>query len=148
MITKVMTVCTGNICRSPLAEGLLRLQVPDVQVFSAGLSAMVGMPATAETVALAHEWGADITAHRAQQLNGFLVQSADLILVAEEAQKRYLERHYPARRGRIFRLAEGSQQDIPDPFRQSDAVYRSSAHLMAQAVAEWAQKIQKLKASS
>ena len=85
----ILFVCTGNICRSPLAEGLLRLSLPNTRVYSAGLAAVIGHPATPEVLTLAQDMGANISAHRAQQISAYLVQSAQLILTAELAQKQY-----------------------------------------------------------
>lgn len=140
----VMTVCTGNICRSPLAQGLLAQRLPQTRVYSAGLSAVIGHPATPETVDIAQTLGVDITAHRAQQVSALLVQSAQLILTAERAQKQWIEKNYPTSRGRVFLLAQAWQQDVPDPYRQSQAVYHSTAELIARCVSDWADKIDKL----
>jgi protein-tyrosine phosphatase len=140
-IQSILLVCTGNICRSPLAEGLLRQHLPQLRIYSAGLAAVLGQPATAETQALALAAGADIAAHRAQQINAFLVQSAQLILVAEQRQRQDIEKQYPTSRGRVFRICEASQQDIPDPYLGDAARYQSSAALTALGIADWAQKI-------
>lgn len=144
VLQTLMTVCTGNICRSPLAQGMLAQRLPHTRVYSAGLAAVIGHPATPETQALAQEISLDISAHRAQQITAFLVQSAQLILTAELAQKQWIEKNYPASRGRVFRLAESWGQDVPDPYRQSEAVYRASADLLAECAADWARKIEKI----
>jgi protein-tyrosine phosphatase len=83
---KVLVVCTGNICRSPLAEQLLRskaevLGVP-LTVVSAGTRAMVGHRMTPEAAALSLEYGATSTAHAPAQLTESLIANADLILTA------------------------------------------------------------------
>jgi len=143
-LQSLMTVCTGNICRSPLAEGLLRLSLPNTRVYSAGLAAVIGHPATPEVLTLAQDMGANISAHRAQQISAYLVQSAQLILTAELAQKQWIESNYPTSRGRVFLLAQTLGQDIPDPYRQSQAVHQSTAELIAQCVSDWAQKIERL----
>ncbi|QYF73729.1 low molecular weight phosphatase family protein [Cryobacterium sp. PAMC25264] len=82
----VLVVCTGNICRSPLAERLLHAQlesagIPAV-VASAGTQSMVGHDMTPEAAQLAQHYGADPTAHRAQQLTERLIADADLVLTA------------------------------------------------------------------
>lgn len=143
-IQSILLVCTGNICRSPLAEGLLRQHLPNLRVYSAGLAAVVGAPATESTLAQAQALGLDISAHRAQQINAFLVQSAQLILTAELAQKQAIERQYPQSRGRVFRICEAVQSDVPDPYRGDEAAYQRSTQLIVQGIADWAQKIQKL----
>lgn len=143
-IASVMLVCIGNICRSPMAEGLLRQQLPALRVYSSGVGAMVGMPATDDSVALLKGLDVDISAHRAQQINAFLTQSANLILTAELAQKQYIERQYPQSRGRVFRICEQLRQDIPDPYRRDLSQYEQSLALIQQGIADWALKIQKI----
>ena len=143
-IQSVMLVCTGNICRSPMAEGLMRQHLPELRVYSSGLGAMVGMPATADSVALVQALGVDISAHRAQQINAFLTQSANLILTAELAQKQHIERQYPQSRGRVFRICEQLAQDVPDPYRRDLGQYEQSLALIQQGIADWAVKIQKI----
>ena len=143
-IQSVMLVCMGNICRSPMAEGLMRQHLPELRVYSSGLGAMVGMPATDDSVALVQALGVDISAHRAQQINAFLTQSANLILTAELAQKQHIERQYPQSRGRVFRICEQLRQDIPDPYRRDLSQYEQSLALIQQGIADWALKIQKI----
>ena len=139
-----MLVCIGNICRSPMAEGLLRQQLPALRVYSSGVGAMVGMPATDDSVALLKGLDVDISAHRAQQINAFLTQSANLILTAELAQKQHIERQYPQSRGRVFRICEQLRQDIPDPYRRDLSQYEQSLALIQQGIADWTLKIQKI----
>ena len=143
-IASVMLVCIGNICRSPMAEGLLRQQLPALRVYSSGVGAMVGMPATDDSVALLKGLDVDISAHRAQQINAFLTQSANLILTAELAQKQHIERQYPQSRGRVFRICEQLRQDIPDPYRRDLSQYEQSLALIQQGIADWTLKIQKI----
>src|SRR5512136_1311836 len=91
MIDRVLVVCVGNICRSPMAEALLRARLghwPRFDVSSAGLSALVGRPADESTVALMRERGIDISAHRARQLTPRLVAGSDLVLVMETGHER------------------------------------------------------------
>jgi protein-tyrosine phosphatase len=83
---KILIVCTGNICRSPLAEQLLRakaqaLGIP-VSVTSAGTRAMVGHAMTPEAATLAVHYGASSSAHAPAQLTEALIAQADLVLTA------------------------------------------------------------------
>ena len=127
-----------------MAEGLLRQQLPNLRIYSSGLGALVGMPATEDSVALLAPLNADISAHRAQQINAFLTQSANLILTAELAQKQHIERQYPQSRGRVFRICEQLGQDVPDPYRRDISQYEQSLALIKQGIADWALKIQKI----
>ncbi len=86
---EILIVCTGNICRSPMAEGLLRhLLPPDVKdqvtVRSAGTQGLHGHQAAPLAIEAIAQWGVDISAHRARMLTRDLVRQADLILAMEK----------------------------------------------------------------
>ena len=104
----VLTVCTGNIARSPLMAGMLaaRLGAADVDVVSAGTVAVVGEPMTAEALAVAERYGVDGSAHRSQPLTTELVASADLVLVATREHRADVARLEPIASRRTFTLRE------------------------------------------
>src|SRR5687767_11470084 len=128
----VLIVCTGNTCRSPLAEALLRAaleQRGDVTVVSAGTGAWEGAPASEGAYLVGLEKGLDLSAHRAQMLTRELVQSADLILT--------MSRHHAARvaelggAGRVHLLGEfagrsGADAEVTDPFGGDLDEYREA----------------------
>ena len=86
---QVLFVCTGNTCRSPLAEVALRLTLdPDgdrVRVHSAGTAALEGQPAAEYSVEIATREGADLTSHRATRLTPEMLRAADAVLVMERS---------------------------------------------------------------
>lgn len=141
MIRRVLVVCIGNICRSPMAEGLIRQAVPGVQISSAGMSALVGRGADPIAVQIMAGVGVDISAHRARMLTDAIARDADLILVMDEQQKQQLAVQYPYARGKVFKLGESTRQDIPDPYRQDPEVFRTVFSLIETGVNEWVKRI-------
>ena len=86
MIRHILIVCVGNICRSPMAEAVLRHELrekDEMTVESAGLGALVGEQASEHAMALMRERGIDISSHRGQQLTPELVSEAELIGAVE-----------------------------------------------------------------
>jgi protein-tyrosine-phosphatase len=134
MIQRILLVCTGNICRSPLAEALLRRSleqrsVDGVSVTSAGTGAWDGAPASEGAYLVGLERGLDLSGHRARLLTRELVEEADLILT--------MARHHRARvdelggEGRVFVLGEyggreGDEAEVSDPFGGDLDVYRDT----------------------
>ena len=134
MITNVLLVCTGNICRSPLAEAMLLRTLKErgiegVTVTSAGTGAWDGAPASEGAYLVGLERGLDLSGHRARLLTRELVEDADLILT--------MARHHRARvdelggEGRVFVLGEyagleGDEAEVSDPFGGDLEVYRST----------------------
>lgn len=136
MMRSILFICIGNICRSPMAEGLLKQSLPEKSVLSAGINALVGEPADPMSVQLMRERGIDISAHRATSLAAWMVSDADIILTMDGAQKRFIEIKYPESKSKIFRLCENSKCDIPDPYRQGLIAFRHSCNLISQGVDE------------
>ncbi|HFC53419.1 MAG TPA: low molecular weight phosphotyrosine protein phosphatase [Gammaproteobacteria bacterium] len=146
MFQKIMVVCIGNICRSPMAEALLRegLRAKEGgghEVQSAGLGAMVGHPADEMAQALLWEQGIDISEHMAKQLNSDLIHWSDVILVMDQEQRRAIEVSEPSARGRVYRLGEWGDFDVPDPYRRSEKVFRQVFELVSRGVSEWIPKL-------
>ncbi len=141
MINNVLVICVGNICRSPMAEGLLRQALPRLNVSSAGLGALVGQPADPIAIELMQAKGVDITAHRARQLHGKLMADTDLVLVMELAQQRHLEREYPLLHGKIFRLCESSKIDVADPYRKGLLAFQDALQRITEGVGAWSKRI-------
>jgi protein-tyrosine phosphatase len=141
MMNNILVLCLGNICRSPMAEGLLKRAFPEKSVRSAGLTAMTGYPADPLAVQVMQEQGIDIRAHRAQSLAGWMVQDAELILTMDSTQKRLVEQQYAAAKGKVFRLGEFGKYDIADPYRQDLNVFRHAYDLISQGVDDMASRL-------
>ncbi len=112
-MAQVLVVCTGNICRSPMAEGFLRDlfelrsdQDERIVVSSAGTSAWDGSPATEEAVSAAADREADISGHRARRLAAHLVEQADFILGMTTEHALAATRLVPPATPRTFTLKE------------------------------------------
>jgi protein-tyrosine phosphatase len=140
----VLVVCEGNVCRSPMAEGLLRAELPQGAVRSAGLGALVGHPADETAVRLMRERRIDISGHRAVQITRAMCLQADVVLVMDLPQRERVETLYPPTRGRVFRIGEYLKRDVPDPYRRPELVFRESLALIEQGLAEWLRRIRKL----
>ena len=143
-MTSVLVVCEGNICRSPMGEALLAQQLPAGRVASAGLSALVGMPADDNAVSLLDELGLDIRNHRARQVSRDLCTAADVVLVMDTGQRQRLNGLYPQISGRVFRLGHHGNFDIPDPYRKGVGAFRHALSMIQRGVADWLPRIQKL----
>lgn len=142
MLQKIMVVCIGNICRSPMAEAMLRQGLHEsgresCEVQSAGLGALIGHPADETAQALLLEHGIDISEHMAKQLSSDLIHWSDVILVMDLEQKRAIEMNEPSARGRVYRLGEWGDFDIPDPYRRSEKVFRQVFEMVSRGVSEW-----------
>ena len=108
---RILTICTGNVCRSPLAERLLQSGLDEAApgafvVSSAGVRALVGEPAQPGSAAIAERLGASLETFVAQQLTGRHVSEADLILVLAEAHRAPALALGPAALKRTFTLRE------------------------------------------
>ncbi len=131
-MNKILFVCIGNICRSPIAEGLLRHALPDRAICSAGVGAMRGYPADPLSVQIMQEQGIDISTHRAQSLAAWMVLESDLIITMDLEQQAHIESLYPASKGKVKRL--GEDYDVPDPYQLGLASFRHAFNLISQGV--------------
>ena len=144
MISHILVVCVGNICRSPMAEALLRDALRDrgeITVESAGLGAMVDWPAAEHAETLLSERGIDISAHRARQLTPEIIHEADLILVMELGHKKAIEIEDTTARGKVFRLGEWRDKDIHDPFQKPRQEFARVLREIEACIEDWAERL-------
>lgn len=145
MFQRILIVCTGNICRSPVAAAMLQRRLPRLTVHSAGLGALVGQPVDARARQLAEADGLDVDAHEARQLDTGMLAEADLVLVMTDNQRQALAKRWPEARGKTLLLGKWlSQQqetDIPDPYRKSQDVFEHVHRLLHEATRLWADRL-------
>jgi protein-tyrosine phosphatase len=145
MFNRILMVCLGNICRSPMAEGILKHNLiatrPDIQVSSAGLAAIVDHPAATIACSLLQTRKIDLSAHAARQLTDTMVREADLILVMERQQKKKIESLYPYALGKVFLLGKWDDIEIPDPWNSPRSEYENALALIDKALVDWQKKI-------
>jgi len=131
----IVFVCTGNVCRSPMAAGLFYDKLVSeradgmVRVRSAGLWALEDQPASAYAIQVMNEHGLDISSHRGRNLTQSDVDEADLILVMTQRHADIIARQFQDGAGKVHLLSEmaGAQQDIEDPYGGSLLEYRRTA---------------------
>jgi protein-tyrosine-phosphatase len=130
----IIFVCTGNICRSPMAEGFLRykwhqMRRDDLMVSSMGIHGLNDSPATEYARAVCKKNGFDISSHRARSLVGEELMTADLILCMEPAHKKFIRVFFPQLQNRVALLGAWPDKatrksSIEDPMGSSYKKYQ------------------------
>lgn len=133
LLKNVLFVCTGNTCRSPLAEVLFRDLVKDradFKVGSAGVGAFSGQPASRYSAALAGEKGLDLSRHQSRAVTVDLVESATHIVAMSRSHVAAILSDYPEADDKIYLISEFAAddrlrgRDLADPFGGDLAEYR------------------------
>lgn len=125
---KILFICTGNTCRSPMAEAIARKKYPHITFSSCGIGAFPGDSATRESIEAMKEYGIDLTSHRARAFSAYMLDEYDIFAVMTSRHYEVLSELVP--KDKLVILGEG----ISDPYGQSQQQYNICAREISQAV--------------
>ncbi|MDQ6991795.1 MAG: hypothetical protein Q9M11_08715 [Mariprofundaceae bacterium] len=145
LLSPIMMICAGNMCRSPFAEYYMRLRLQEAGVeaewFSRGLLTMLGrkVPSTAYKVAM--DFGVDMSAHVSQTLLAPDVDRAALIMVMEQGQRQHFSKMRPASIGKVFLLSQAmGGKKVRDPMGKNEAYFHDVYAEITQMLDAWLQR--------
>ena len=133
MAKRVLFVCTGNTCRSPMAVALLRRMAPhlDLEIRSAGTSAYTGSPASSVAIEAMGEVDVDLTGHRSSSLNGYMLEEADIVFCMADRHRRHIVDWFKSMDDKIYLMREFDPErtdsdypNVPDPIGLELDAYR------------------------
>ena len=137
----ILVVCVGNICRSPMAEALLKQRYPNKNINSAGVGALVGHPADPAALEIMNDQQIDITKHVAKQIDESLAKKADIIFTMSDGQTKWIEERWPFCRGKTFKLGHWKDKDIADPYKHEKSAFQTAYQDIVDSLEQWSEKI-------
>jgi len=140
----ILVICTGNICRSPIGERLLRRLLPAARVDSAGTCGLEGRTADSQATEIAAERGTLLEGHVARRLTPAMVRDYDLILAMELEHIEQVTAIAPEARGKMVVFFGGrwtGRKEIRAPYRKNRDAFEYVYGLLEQASLEWAKRL-------
>lgn len=154
----ILCICTGNICRSPMAERLLDKALRDagiegIEVHSAGVGAYDGNHASSYSVKALKELGIDLSDHRSKMLTANMLREASLVLVMTKTHKMAIEEDFPDLKSNLdiwlWREFRPSEKQVADPYGADFDSYKVALKAIMEATDDWVkytkEKLEKLK---
>ena len=133
---KIMFICTGNVCRSAMAQWMFKKMVEErgknIEVYSCGVDAEDGWISPNSAIDVMKEYGVDLKKHRSTSLRNSNIEKMDVILCATENHKNIIKYIYPELKEKVFTMKEFAKYskddlNIADPWRCGIDVYRNCA---------------------
>lgn len=143
-IRRILVVCLGNICRSPMAEFVLRKQLAGrgVTVESAGIAATKGARIDPVALAVLAAHGIDADSHAARRLDQPMLDAADLVLVMERSHLEFIRARFPSATGKTFLLGRWQGEfEMPDPLGRPRETFERLYRAIGRATHRWCELI-------
>ena len=132
----ILFVCSGNACRSPIAEGILKKKLytsfrDNLKIHSAGTLGIENRPATPNSVSVAKEKGIDIAGHKSKGLTKKIIDEADIIFVLADIHRKFITNYFPETKTKVYLLTdfaldknEQKHESVKDPIGENLKFYR------------------------